>query len=73
MKRRRPCSEESSTQRVFASPSSSAVPPPRAMPTRLSAWALPIRSKAAYAAHWVMVVPKPKRAMSHDTIWAPDS
>ena len=43
------------------------------MPTRLSAWALPIRSKAAYAAHWVIVVPKPKRAMSHDTIWAPDS
>ncbi len=43
------------------------------MPTRLSACALPIRSNAAYAAHWVIVVPKPNRAMSHETIWAPDS
>lgn len=47
--------------------------PSRAMPIRLMAWALPIRSNAAYAAHWVIVVPKPKRAMSQKTIWAPDS
>ena len=70
---RMPCSGAENSQFFFASANVSPAPPAIARPTRLSCWALPMRSIAANAMGCSTVVPQAKRLPLSAISWAPDS